>query len=105
MKKFLFLFAIAFILFTFPLATHAVCTKSGMVVRVTARSDGSSTSHYIYLRTSALSNVYYRVSTTDDDMVNVATAALTSQTRVTIQGSGSCTPPSLGTLRYIVVNP
>lgn len=111
MKKILFLFAIAFIIstFTFPLAANATCTKAGIVVRVTSYADGIG-GHWIYMRTSALSSVYYRVYTTDDNMAEIAHNALTSQTRVSIQGSASTCPTTgtsrnMGTLRYIVVNP
>ena len=110
MKKFLFLFAIAFILFSLPLAAYATCSKSGTVVRVTARDDVYSSNHHIYIRTSALSSVYYSVWTRDDNMAEIASEALTSQTRVSIRGDATTCPSSstggsMGRLQYIVVNP
>ena len=109
MKKILFLFAIAFIIFTFtfPLAANAVCTKYGTVVRVTNYADGYGTYHYIYMRTSALSSVFFYVRTADDNMAEIANNALTSQVRVAIQGTYSSCPKSgyFGTLRYIITNP
>lgn len=112
MKKNLFLFAIAFIIFTFtfPLAANALCAKSGTVVRVTAYADGYGTYHFIYMKTSPLSQFYYRAQTADDNMVEIANNALTSQTRVTIQGNARTCPTSgtgrdMGILRYIIVNP
>ena len=106
MKKTLFLFAIAFIIFTFtfPLAASATCTRYGTVVRVTNYADGYGTYHFIYMKTSALSSAYYYVRTADDNMAEIANTALTSQTRVRIQGSGTC-GTYMGTLRYIIVNP
>ena len=112
MKKILFLFAIAFIIstFTFPLAANATCTKSGIVVRVTDYADGVGSYHYIYMKTSALSTIYYYTRTTDDNMAEIANNALTSQVRVTIQGDRSTclttgTGRYQGNLRYIIVNP
>ena len=109
MKKFLFLFAIAFIIstFTFPLAANAACTKYGTVVRVTNYADGYSTYHYIYMKTSPLSSIYFHVRTDDDNMVEIANNALTSQVRVAIRGSSTSCPISgyFGNLQYIVVNP
>lgn len=113
MKKILFLFAIASIIFTFtfPLAANAYCTKAGIVVRVTDYADGYG-GHYIYMRTSALNSVFYRVYTSDDNMAEIANNALTSQTRVSIRGNrGTCPGGAcgamrdMGTLMYIVVNP
>jgi len=95
----------------FPLASNAVCTQSGHVERVTAYDDVvTGANHYIYFRNSALTNVYWYVYTTDDEMVEIATDALTSTTRVTIQGDAATCPTTgsarnAGHLRYLIVNP
>ena len=112
MKKFLFLIAIASIIFTFtfPLSANAWCTKSGTVIRVTNRADGVGSWHSIYMRDATLRSYYYWTRTTDDEMAEIANNALTSQVRVTIQGNRSYCPTSgtsryMGTLRYIITNP
>jgi hypothetical protein len=107
MKKLLFLFIIVAMVFTFPLVSNATCTKYGQVVRVTAYADGYGTYHYIYMKTSALSSVYFYARTSDDEMAEMATQALTNTIRVAIQGTAATCPSSgwLGTLRYIVLNP
>ncbi|MCU7917495.1 MAG: hypothetical protein KZQ95_03955 [Candidatus Thiodiazotropha sp. (ex Epidulcina cf. delphinae)] len=94
----------------FPLASHAVCTQSGHVERVTAWNDGVGTYHYIYLRNSALTNYYWYARTTDDEMAEIATSALTGTTRVTVSGDAATCPPAgggrfMGNLRYLIVNP
>ena len=106
MKKFLFLFAIVFILFVLPLAAHAACYKTGSVVRVTARDDSYTSTHYIYIKTSALSSVYFYVWTTDDNMAEIACQALLNKTRVRIRGSATYCPSSgsMGRLHEIIVN-
>ncbi|MCU7937658.1 MAG: hypothetical protein KZQ99_22885 [Candidatus Thiodiazotropha sp. (ex Dulcina madagascariensis)] len=38
----------------FPFASHAACTQSGHVKRITAWNDGVGASHFIYLRTDQL---------------------------------------------------
>ena len=107
MKKLLFLFIVVAMVFTFPLVSHATCTKYGQVVRVTAYADGIGTYHYIYMKTSALSSVYFYTRTSDDEMAEMATQALTNTIRVAINGAYSVCPSSgyIGTLRYIVLNP
>jgi hypothetical protein len=94
----------------FPFASHAVCTQSGHVERVTAYNDGISTYHYIYLRNSALANIWWYTRTSDDEMAEMATSALTGTTRVTIQGDVASCPTTgggryMGNQRYLVVNP
>ncbi|MCU7934734.1 MAG: hypothetical protein KZQ99_07630 [Candidatus Thiodiazotropha sp. (ex Dulcina madagascariensis)] len=94
----------------FPLVSHAVCTQSGHVERVTAYNDGVGTYHYIYLRNSALTNYFWYARTSDDEMAEIATSALTATTRVTIQGDvGTCAATGGGrymaNLRYLIVNP
>jgi len=94
-----------------PLASNATCTQSGHVERVTAYDDAvTGVYHYIYIRNSALSNIYWSVRTTDDEMAEIATDALTSTTRVTIQGDIATCPTTgsgryVGNLRYLIVNP
>jgi hypothetical protein len=94
----------------FPLTSGAVCSQYGHVERVTAYNDGVGTYHYIYLRNSALSNYWWYVRTTDDEMAEIATTALTATTHVLVQGDISACPTTgsgryMGNLRYIVVNP
>jgi hypothetical protein len=90
-----------------PLASHAVCNKAGHIERVTAYNDGIATYHYIYLRTSALSNTVWSVRTNDDEMAGIAATALTSTTRVHVQGDAAACPANgyFGNLRFLIVNP
>ena len=110
MKKLILSLSIAFSSFFLPAISHAVCTQSGSIVRVTAYADGVSNNMYVYLKTTALSTLYYYCITTDDNLAEIATDALTSVTHVSIQGdTASCsttgTGRSMGNCRYIVVNP
>jgi len=93
-----------------PSLSHAVCTLSGVVVRVTSYDDAYTTiGGYIYFRTSSLASYYYYVSTNDDDMVSNAIAYMNSGRTATIQGNVATCPavPAaggaafLGTLNYM----
>lgn len=93
-----------------PMASQAAfCTKSGHIERVTQYADGISNYSYIYMRTSALSNVWQYFRTTDDNVASSAVSALASTTRVTMSGETTATScPSSGyqgDLRYLIVNP
>lgn len=93
-----------------PSLSSAVCTLSGVVVRVTSYDDTYTTvGGYIYFRTSSLASYYYYVSTNDDDMVSNAIAYMNSGRTATIQGNAATCPavPAaggaafLGTLNYM----
>ena len=93
-----------------PSLSNAVCTLTGVVVRVTAYEDAYATlGGYIYFRTSSLSPYYYSVSTNDDDMVSNAIAYMNSGRTATIQGNVTTCPAvpaaggsaSIGTLNYM----
>lgn len=94
----------------FPLASNATCAQGGFVERVTAYNDGVGTYHYIYMRNSALTNYWWYTRTTDDEMAVMASTALTSKTRVSIQGDAATCPTTgtgryMGNMRYMLVNP
>ncbi len=104
------LLAVVFGFLFIPLTSYAVCTQSGHIVRVTAWADGVSTVHTIYMKTFSLSSIYYRVTTTDDNMAEIAVTNQASSARVTVQGNAPTCPTtgtgrSMGALRYIVTNP
>jgi len=93
-----------------PSLSNAVCTLTGVIIRVTAYDDAySGLSAYIYFRTSSLSPYYYSVSTSDDDMASNAIAFMDSGRNATIQGNVAACPAvpaaggtaSIGTLNYI----
>lgn len=93
-----------------PSLSNAICTLTGVIVRVTAYDDTfSATGGFIYFRTSSLAPYYYFVSTTDDDMVSNAIAYMDSGRTATIQGNIAACPAvpaaggatGIGTLNYI----
>ena len=90
-----------------PLASHAACFKNGTIVRITAYDDSFFNGHYIYMRTSSLSSTHFYVKTTDDNMAEIATSAMTNLTFVSIRGDrASCpTSGSIGNLDHLIVNP
>lgn len=94
-----------------PLTSNAVCTQTGHVERVTAYDDSLGNAyHYIYIRNSALTNYFWSIRTTDDEMAEIAADALTSTTRVSVQGDAATCPTTgtgrfMGNLRYLIVNP
>lgn len=92
----------------FPLIASATCYKTGHIERVTAYANSYGTYHYIYFRTSALSNVVWYTYTADDMMAEIASNALSNATHVGIQGNAASCPPSggsIGQLNYLIVNP
>jgi hypothetical protein len=93
----------------FPLTSSAVCSQYGHIERVTA-VDGVVASYYIYLRNSALRNYWWYVKTTNGEIAEIATTALTSTTRVYVRGNESTCPTTgtarkMGDLQYIIINP
>lgn len=93
-----------------PSLSNAVCTLTGVIVRVTAYDDSySGLAAYIYFRTSSLSPYYYSVSTSDNDMASNAIAYMDSGRNATIQGNVAACPAvpaaggaaNIGTLNYI----
>lgn len=87
-----------------PSMSYAVCTITGVVVRVTAYDDSyTTTGGYIYFRTSSLSPYYYYVYSNDDDMVSNAIAFMDSGRNATIQGDIATCPavPSAGGAGYL----
>lgn len=93
-----------------PGLSSAACNISGVVVRVTAYDDAySTTSSFIYFRTSSLSPSYYYVTTNDDEMTSNAIAYMDSGRTANIQGNVATCPAapaaggaaSLGSLNYL----
>jgi hypothetical protein len=84
------------------------CSRSGHIVRVTAAPAGSSS--IIYMRPSALSNVFFFGHTDDAKLLSGALHALTRQTQVIVGGTASPCPAStaggnIGALGFLIVNP
>jgi hypothetical protein len=84
------------------------CPYSGHIVRVTAAPAGSSS--VIYLRPSALSNVFFFGQTDDAKLLHAALHALRRQVRVAMGGTVPfCPAPSaggnIGALNFLTVNP
>lgn len=109
-KKYLIVLSLILSSVLVPSLSNAICTLTGVVVRVTAYDDAySATGGYIYFRTSSLASFYYYVSTSDDDMVSNAIAFMDSGKTATIQGNVAACPAvpaaggsaSIGTLNYI----
>ena len=93
LKKYLIVSSLILSSVLAPNLSNAVCTLSGVVVRVTAYDDSYSTlGAYIYFRTSSLSSSYYVVSTDDDDMISNAIAYMNSGRSVSINGTATPCP-------------
>ncbi len=104
LKKYLVVMSLMLSSVLLPSLSHAACTLSGVVVRVTAYDDAYTTlGGYIYFRTSSLSPYYYYVSTNDDDMVSNAIAYMDSGRTATIQGDTATCPavPAAGGAAYL----
>lgn len=102
MKKSTIIFLAALVslaLFSILGTAQASCYQYGYVIRVLAYP-GTTSSNYIYLRTSSTTNLWYYARTTDAKLTEAAATALTNRTRVYINANATSCPTS-GTARYM----
>ena len=93
LKKYLIVSSLILSSVLVPSLSIAVCTQTGVVVRVTAYDDSSTTvGGYIYFRTASLASSYYVVSTDDDDMISNAIAYMNSGRSESINGTATPCP-------------
>jgi len=103
-KKNVFALSFALYLALLPSISHASCTLTGVIVRVTAYDAAYTTvGGYIYFRTSSLASYYYYVSTNDKDMVSNAIAYMNTGRSTTIQGNATACPavPAAGGAAFL----
>ena len=91
-----------------PLAAQAACYKNGPIVRVTQYDDAyTTTGCYIYMRTSALSNIFFYARSNDDNTCTNAVIATTSGVDAGLSADAATCPTSgyMGVVRYLNINP
>ena len=110
LKKYLIVSSLILSSVLVPSLSNAVCTLTGIVVRVVAYEDSfSPTGGFIYFRPSSMSPYYYSVSTNDDDMISNAISFMDSGRTAAIQGDIAACPAvpaagggaGIGALNYI----